>query len=214
MTIAELKAGQPGVMLVNPGLKALVVKVGDRKVGQGNFGEWSMQAISLRDNTGEIQAVIWNRPELSHLNGKEVHLSALNSEGKGWSGAMVEDRSYQAKDGSRKTARQIKASGIFLLEQVGADPAQGQSRQPVQQTAEPPAKSFQPTWDEYSIVARHAHDLALTMEPDVHATNGSMIDRSRARMTFVATCLIAYQNKAFTKAFTYEPVAGDDDIPF
>jgi hypothetical protein len=213
-TIAELKAGQPGIMLVNPGLRALVVRVMDRRIGQGSSGRaWSMQAISLRDNTGEIQAVVWNRPDLAHLNGKEVHLSALNTQGKGWAGAMVEDRSYQAKDGSQKTARQIKCDGIFLLEEANigsAAPPQEQSGQPAQQPVQPPAKPIRPSWAEYCAVARAAHLQAAELEPDVDAANGSMIDRSRARMSFVATCLIAYQNKAFT----YEIVADDDDIPF
>lgn len=211
MQISDLKTGQPGVMLVNPGLFALVAKVGDRKTGTGNYGDWSMQSLTLRDNSGELNAIIWGRPDLAPFAGKEVHLSALNTEGKGWSGCMVEDRSYQDKQGVTKTVRQIKASGVFLLEEAKqASPVSPNPSEPAPNAPELTNKRVgQVDWTEYSAVAKSAHILAMGLEPDTSTEAGQVIDRSRARLALVSTVLIAYGQRVFS----YD-MAEDDQIPF
>lgn len=214
MNISELKTAANQIPLVSPGLFALVVKVQPRKTGTGQYGDWSLQGLSLKDNSGEISAVIWGRPDLSALAGKEIHLSALNN-GSGWTGCIVEDRTYKAQDGSMKSARQIKASGTFLLEecQPTAQPVgPGQPGYPQEQAAATPANGAThvslPDWGQYCAVMRSAHHMAMEMEPDTQTDGNQTIDRSRARLALVATVLIAWGKKDFV--FT----TPDDDIPF
>ena len=219
--IIDLKNATNQTMLVAPGLFALVSKVLDRKVGNGNYGEWSMQPLTLRDNSGEINAIVWGKPDLAGLAGKEIHLAAVNS-GKGWSGCMVEDRSYTDKAGNKKSSRQIKASGEFLLEecQPTALPiAPGQPGYPTSPPESPTNGTQQavqrvslPKWDEYLAVVRSAHHLALQLEPDTQMEpNEPPRDRSRARLALVSTILIAYGKRDFS----FEPQEPDpNEIPF
>lgn len=203
MNIADLKTVAPQSMIVSPGLFVLVAKVHDRKTGTGSYGEWTLQPLELKDNSGSMIAIIWNKPDLTHLTGKEIHLSALNS-GKGWAGCMVEDRSYVTKDGSTKTSRQIKASGEFLLEEVNrAQDQAGNSSESLNR------RVSLPNWFEYTALIRSAHNLAMEIEPDSTDTEKKTVDRSRSRVALVNTILIRYGNKDFI----FEG-ADPSDMPF
>lgn len=212
MNISEIKSAVNGIPIVEPGLRALVAKVGERKTGNGNYGEWSLQPIELKDTTGSINATIWNRDDLQPLLGREIHLQALHN-GKGWAGCIVEDREYTAKDGTKKIARQIKASGVFILE--GTAKAQPAPQNSSGTDAETIQKSQQgsglPNWSKYTAVARSAHYLANELEPDINGPT-DIIDRSRARAAIMATILIAYGKHDFS----FEVPANQDldDIPF
>lgn len=65
-------------------------------------------------------------------------------------------------------------------------------------------------WSEWEAMAARAHALAKVLEPDTTRLNNEEliveVDRSRARMAFVATILIAFSNN---KIATEE-----SDIPF
>jgi arylsulfatase A-like enzyme len=199
-------------MIVEP-IHALVIKVNPRRTGEGQYGPWSLQAIELRDNSGTINAVIWNKDELTYLQNKEITLGATKSD-KGWAGCMAEDNHYTAKDGSQKTTRQIKASGQYRLELAGAVASNGNSAPaPTPETAPqatrmPVAAYSAPSWGEYMAVVKAAHDLAEELETD------DPHDRSRARMALVNCILIAYGRKDFR----FETEAGEqgdgDEIPF
>jgi hypothetical protein len=63
-------------------------------------------------------------------------------------------------------------------------------------------------WSDYDKLARVAHKLALELEPDTiadEANNIITVDRSRARVTFVNTALMALKDGKLWL---------DDDIPF
>jgi hypothetical protein len=226
MQIQDLKTGPNQVPIVNPGLYAIVVKVMDRKIGNGNYGEWSLQTLELKDNTGTIQATIWGKPDLSALLGKEIHLSALN-DGKGWAGCSIEDREYNAKDGSRKKTRQIKASGQFLLEECqptaqpvapgqpgypngNGQPAANPSEQPAAAPQAQPQRVSMTNWTEYMGIVRAAHYLANELEPDNIDAALATIDRARARSAIVNTILIAWGKKDFV----FEAPVDDGKPPF
>lgn len=217
MTINDLNCGPSGVQLVNPGLFAYVKKVMDRKTGTSQHGDWSMQTLTLTDITGTINATCWGKADLKAFEGNKIHLSALQSD-RGWQGCMVEDRKYTDKNGQAKTARQIKASGNYLLELY--DPA----NTPAKATPNPPEQADKapqspvaplgpPSWDQYATLVRYAHTLAMELEPDT-VSDGGLVegsDRSRARVALVATILIAAGKRDFV--FT----GGADDgepLPF
>ena|SRR5690349_2175059 len=62
-------------------------------------------------------------------------------------------------------------------------------------------------WSEWEAMAARAHQLAKVLEPDeLTESGGILIDRSRARMSFVATILIAFSNNKITTE--------ESDIPF
>ncbi len=221
MQIAELKAGPPSVMIIHPGLFALVTKVQPRKTGTSNYGDWSMQGITLKDNSGEIHATVWGKPDLSVLLNTEIQLSAVNTEGKGWQGCQIEDRQWNDKaSGTLKTARQIKASGTFLLEKVNraSQSAQNDAMPPANPSEMAPAQpqpaytlSKPPDWNVYTAVVRSAHSLAQQLEPDMQrGLGGESMDRARARSAIMNTILIAWGKHDFE--FTGDN--SDDDIPF
>jgi hypothetical protein len=212
-------------MVVEP-IRAMVAKVNPRRTGEGQYGPWSLQAIELRDNSGTMNAVIWNKDELSALVNKEIILGATKSD-KGWAGCMAEDNHYTAKDGAQKTTRQIKASGQYRLElatlplppgmahpDAGAINANGW---PTPETAPqaprmPVAAYSAPNWGEYMAVVRSAHTLALELEPDALDAALAHVDRSRARMALVNCILIAFGKRDFR--FDKDGDDLDSQIPF
>ena len=218
MTINDLNTGPSGVQLINPGLFAYVKKVMDRKTGTGQYGDWSMQTLTLSDSTGTINATCWGKSDLKAFEGQKVHLSALQSD-RGWQGCMVEDRKYTDKAGQAKTARQIKASGNYLLELHNGDAKPVEvSQNPPQQADKAPqspvAPLGPPSWDQYATLVRYAHTLALELEPDTMSDGGlvEVSDRSRARVALVNCILIAAGKRDFV--FTAGAATEDDDLPF
>ena|SRR5690348_8798183 len=66
-------------------------------------------------------------------------------------------------------------------------------------------------WSEWEAMAARAHQLAKVLEPDATRLNNAElivdVDRSRARMAFVATVLIAFSNGKIADD-------GEDLVPF
>lgn len=215
-TIAQLKDAPDKTMIVEP-LRALVVKVQPRRTGEGQYGPWSLQAIELRDNSGSINAVIWNwkKFELESLLNKEIVLGAVKGDN-GWLGCIVEDSTYAGKDGKNHTTRQIKASGTYAL--YGAPPDGNAAPANPSETAPEPSRLPQaaysaPNWTDYMAVVRSAHALAMELEPDTQIEpNQPNVDRSRARLALVVTILIAYGKRDFM----FEAALWDSDssMPF
>jgi len=202
MNIAEIKAGPSGAMVIEPGLTATVTKVMDRKTGVGQNGEWSLQGVSLKDATGDINVTVWNKPDLKDLINKTITIAASN-DGNGWHGLQVEDKSYNNRNGQLVHARQLKASGKFTLRVME------QESQPSSDPKQPAYRK--PTWDEYCIVARRAHELASELEQDGDGV--AIDDRSYARIKFVNTVMMAFTHGDFS--FDFGPTINiDDDIPF
>lgn len=197
MNIAEIEALMVGQGMGSAELIAICSEVKDRKTGSSDRGPWSLQAIQLKDDSGEIAAIIWNRDDVHALKGKTLRIGATKT-ANGWVGCSIEDKEYQGK-----RYRQLKLSGNFLLEEYKAA-ANGPSV-PVAASngnghAEPSKAPAVPTlmgWGEYSDLIREAHKLANELEPDTVVEGGLPIDRGTVRATLVATILIAHGKRDF-----------------
>jgi hypothetical protein len=217
MNIAQIKKLPAKAMIMNPGLVAVCTAVYDRKTGITKTGDnWALQTIELKDDSGNIKAIVWNRDDLGDLKGKTLHLSALQTE-RGWSGCTAEDNAYQGK-----TYKQIKLSGNFLLEEDKPEgknvgwpvPEAAPSTNGNGPTANDPAKPVltMPEWTDYAQLVRAAHLVAMEIEPDTQTVEGvgvTVIDRSHARASLMATILIAFGRRDFSFA-----MPDKDEMPF
>lgn len=71
-------------------------------------------------------------------------------------------------------------------------------------------------WHEYERLARVAHTLALSLEPDETGSEAHFEDRSQARIALVQTVLVALRDGkvALPKDEPEEGPPAEDDIPF
>lgn len=96
-SVAEIRSLDPN-SIVNS-FSGTVTKLGDRKSGKNEKGEWSFQHIRVRDGSGdEIKVTLKDRPELpkSHVNAP-ILIQAHNSD-KGWTGVKAYDDNYNDKN--------------------------------------------------------------------------------------------------------------------
>ena len=182
MTIAELLKQPDRAMVVQP-VTAKVTEVGPRKVGEGQYGPWSVQQLLLEDVTGKIRAACWGRDDLAALKGETVVVSARKGD-KGWMGCQVKDNTFTGADGAQKTVKQIdlKADGVIKSVVEPAPPPPQSQEAPKQaatlsQTALPGAISF---W-EYLQTMELVHGSAMALEPN----------DAQARAALVNTAMIA-----------------------
>jgi hypothetical protein len=117
--IDALADGQPIACI-----QATVKKLWPRKAGTNSQGEWSIQNGTLRDPvTGaEVAVQIKERPDMMHLEGKAVVMTAKSDKGK-----MTGLYAIDNKVGDKPAVRTIKVTPSCQIEHAGAPMAEQQA---------------------------------------------------------------------------------------
>lgn len=108
------------------GLTATVTHVAERKSGKSKFGSWSIQFLTLEDDTGTISVMAKDRPEdFSEFGwiGRRVVILAHKSDKHGWQGALAHDNDYKDKHNPERVIKLTKTGQIELAEGELAGPA-------------------------------------------------------------------------------------------
>lgn len=81
-----------------------IYPIGPKQRGEGKYGPWTMQNISLRDRTAHatVKATLWNQPEMSKQSKGQAVLIEAGEKG----GLSVKENSYKGK-----TEMQLEVKG-------------------------------------------------------------------------------------------------------
>lgn len=78
-----------------PSVRGKLTAIYDRKTGQGQNGEWSLQNCELTDSTGKIKVKLDDRDALpKDWRGREVYISCNNGD-KGLTGIKIKEETYK-----------------------------------------------------------------------------------------------------------------------
>lgn len=106
-------------------VKGTISGVYEFKKGTGQHGEYTVQNIQIKDQTGQIKAALWSQPQIPP-SAKGRNISIECREGKdGWIGCNVKEESWQdKKTGETKSAKVLKVTqwGIVILDGGAAQP--------------------------------------------------------------------------------------------
>jgi len=126
-------------------LTATVTHVAERKSGTSKYGSWSIQFLTLADDTGQISVMAKDRPEdFAELDwiGKPVIIAAHKSAKHGWQGALAHDNDYKAKAHPERVVKLTRTGRIGLAEgeAMGSmtDPSPNGAAERHRRPAEPP----------------------------------------------------------------------------
>lgn len=100
-------------------LTATVTQIAERKSGTSNYGPWSIQFLTLEDDTGKISVMAKDRPEdFTEFDwiGKQVVITAHKSDKHGWQGALAHDNDYKDKNHPERVIKLTKTGQIELAE--------------------------------------------------------------------------------------------------
>jgi len=131
--------------------KGTITKVYKVSTGTNDKGAWSLQKIVIKDETGQIECMLSNRPELSRtVEGSKVYVIAGRGE-KGTTGLQRKDNSWTKKGDSQPTITpqvwiydsadvSFESSGSAASKPAGDAPAAGStgSQARTQAPADPP----------------------------------------------------------------------------
>lgn len=152
----------------------------ERKTGVNTFGkQWSNQGIFLKDDTGEILVMCWNRPDMSGLKDQVVTIGAKKTD-KGWIGCKV--KLYQGKKNI-----ELADSGRFEIRKSGdQSESYPEDNAPAQQSMwrSPPSSNGPIDYWIYIEAMKTVHNAAMDLEPNDGV----------ARAALVNTAMIAYTN--------------------
>ena len=107
------------------------------------------------------------------------------------------ERYYVNSDASEYAGKTVDAE---VIEKTGRNGKAFKIAKILKVVPESHANGLTQPWSEWEALAAKAHQLAKVLEPDEIATPSNpesaplCVDRSRARMSFVATVLIAFSN--------------------
>lgn len=118
-------------------LTATVTHIAERKSGTSKYGSWSIQFVTLEDDTGKISVMAKDRPEdFAEFDwiGKRVIIAAHKSDKHGWQGALAHDNDYKAKQNPERVIKLTKTGRIELAAGELPDPT----------ASEPPSSNGKP----------------------------------------------------------------------
>ena len=101
------------------------------------------------------------------------------------------ERYYVNSDASEYAGKMVEAE---IIEKTGRNGKAFKIAKILKVVPESHANGLTQPWSEWEALAAKAHALAKVLEPDEVTDGGIQLDRSRARMSFVATVLIAFSN--------------------
>lgn len=142
----------------------IVTKVGKKNSGTGQYGDWSIQPITLKDETGEI-GIALNNQTFEPKIGDKISISAIPSEKHGLTGIKVDE--YEGKKQLRVTKTAVISTG-----EVKPEP-KPESKPEVK--SEP--KNDLPDWDNINLIKNrcmavsYAKDLAVAGKINVCEIN-------------------------------------------
>lgn len=94
---------------VIPRIVVKVLKVYDRKTGEGQYGPWSLQNAEIQDSTGKMKLVFSKLPSQANLEGKTMVFKSLETR-HGLKGVEAKENTY--KD---KTTVELKVNNLALI---------------------------------------------------------------------------------------------------
>lgn len=137
-------------------LQGTITKVSERKSGEGKYGEWSLQFLTMEDGSDSIPVMAKNRDEdFSELQGKRVSISAVKSKQHGWVGAESFDNEYKGE-----VQRVVKLTPAGQIEEVGNS---GSSKQ---KSSQPENGKGKMDLESYLDVLSRVHHRCRSIEPN------------------------------------------------
>lgn len=125
LTIPQVKQSPPDMAIT--GLKGRVKTIYERKSGETDGREWTMQDIVLTDGAMELKATLANRePADPAWNGKELYFTANHSDKHGWTGLKVKENKYQGKTTLKLQVSKSATIELAPPQQVMEKPAEDQ----------------------------------------------------------------------------------------
>lgn len=94
---------------VIPRIVVKVLKVYDRKTGEGQYGPWSLQNAEIQDSSGKMKLVFSKLPSQASLEGKTMVFKSLETR-HGLKGVEAKENTY--KD---KTTVELKVNNLALI---------------------------------------------------------------------------------------------------
>lgn len=95
-----------------------IIRVAEKKSGEGEFGPWSFQKVIIKDADGEATLSLKNREEtLSPKDvGKTISICSNETKKGGHKGVKVENREFKKADGTTAKALEIVVTGHASLD--------------------------------------------------------------------------------------------------
>ena len=206
MNIQDILNKVDGEMLVGPGLTAMCTEVGQRKTGTNANGEWSLQILVLKDNSGQVRLIAWNRDNLANLKGQEIIVSSYKGD-KGWAGCSIEDKEYNGKK-----YKQIKLSsnGELILSMSPTTSAQSSN------DGGRPVATNGVSFVDYIDAVRRFHQLATELEPDDATARAALVNTDKIAFTNGKIYFPDSEKEELEYEAEHGQTKGEagDDIPF
>lgn len=98
-----------------------IVRVFEKKEGDGEHGHWSFQNVIVADDTGEMTVCFKNRKETLTSKDADKTISAKSKETKnGILGVKVEKEEYEDSKGEKKSTIKVILTGSAIVEIEGS----------------------------------------------------------------------------------------------
>lgn len=99
-----------------------IIRVVDKLKGEGEYGPWSFQKVTIKDEDGEATLSLKNRDENLTTSevGKFITIGSNETKKGGHKGVKVENREFKKKDGTVASALEIVVTGHASMEINGS----------------------------------------------------------------------------------------------
>ena len=119
LTVKEIEALEDDMVVM--AIEAKLANVWDRKTGENDNGEWSVQPAGLKIGSETIRATFFGYPDLKKEKGKSFRIESTKGQ-KGWFGIKTQDNSWKMDNGKADAPeRELKISDSAKMMPLSGD---------------------------------------------------------------------------------------------
>jgi hypothetical protein len=104
--------------------KGQVEAVWDQRKGEGQFGPWTSQDVTLKDGNVKVKCSFWDKPDMRPYMGKVIYLMSTPDKKGAIKGLEMKQNNYTKKDGTPVSEKKLnvgKSVKIGTTEEVEDD---------------------------------------------------------------------------------------------
>lgn len=150
MKIKEIMVLQDKMPVLD--LEATIEKVYPQKSGTGEYGDWSIQGVTLTDGQDSIHANLKSCPDVSNMAGNRVLISCVESKQWGLTGAKM---------GTYNNKRQLEITKSAVFKTTGNSPTTRTNAPETPKTVEKVSQQPTQAKNNRPFALSYAKDLAV-----------------------------------------------------